>query len=331
MTSSLPIHEQLNVLADATRTRLLYALEREELTVGELCQVLQAPQSTVSRHLKTLGDQGWVEQRREGSKRFYRARATHLGATERRVWLLVREQVSATATAGQDSARLASVLAERAESSAQFFSATADDWDEVRRDLFGSNFDHVALLGMADPHWTVADLGCGSGALSGLLAPFVENIVAVDASPQMLEGARRRLATCQNVEVRQGDLEALPIEDGSCDLATLFLVLHHVAQPSRVLAEAKRVLRPGGRLLLVDMASHDREGYRQEMGHVWLGFAAEDMERLLAEAGFASARVRALPPQPQAKGPNLFLAAADVSTAARSQTTTAIRGATGVR
>ena len=311
MTTALPILDQLAVLADVTRTRLLFALEREELTVSELCRILQLPQSTVSRHLKNLGDQGWLTGRREGTRRYYRVDSAALGATERRMWMLVREQLSSTATAAQDLARLENVLAERAQTSAQFFSTTAERWDELRRELFGANFDSLALLGMARRHWTVADLGCGNGALSALLAPFVGRVFAVDGSPSMLDSARLRLQHHDNVEVRQGDLERLPIEDDSCDLATLFLVLHHVAQPQRVLREARRILRPAGRLLIVDMFSHDHNEYRAEMGHVWLGFAQPDTSRLLEDAGFVGVSIQGLPPHPEAKGPNLFLAVSD--------------------
>ncbi len=319
--NALPILDQLSVLADATRSRLLFALEREELTVSELCRVLQLPQSTVSRHLKNLSDQGWLTGRREGTKRFYRVQLAELGATERRMWMLVRDQLAKTATAEQDLARLATVLSERVSASAAFFSAGVERWEELRRELFGPSFDTLALLGMAGRNWHVADLGCGNGTLSAHLAPFVERVYAVDGSPSMLDAARLRLQAQENVEVREGDLENLPLDDASCDLATLFLVLHHVAQPARALREARRILKPSGRLLLVDMTSHDREDLRSEMGHVWLGFAAEDMERLLAEAGFEQTTVQPLPPHQDAKGPNLFLAVSDVESASEHRGT----------
>jgi ArsR family transcriptional regulator len=126
----------------------------------------------------------------------------------------------------------------------------------------------------------------------------------------MLQTARRRLRDFPNVDIRRGDLEALPIDTASLDAATLVLVLHHVPDPSAALADAARVLRPGGRLLVADMLPHDREEYRQQMGHVWLGFGEDQVRRLLAAAGFKETRIAPLPPDAQSKGPALFVATA---------------------
>ena len=124
--------------------------------------------------------------------------------------------------------------------------------------------------------------------MSAALAPFVQRIVAVDGSAAMLQAARKRLHGIDNVDLRRGELEALPIDDGRLDAATLMLVLHHIAEPSKALSEVARVLKPGGRLIVVDMLPHDRENYRQQMGHVWLGFSEEHTARLLGDAGFES-------------------------------------------
>src|SRR5205823_5072487 len=158
----------------------------------------------------------------------------------------------------------------------------------------------------ADADWSVGDLGCGTGQVSAAIAPFVGRVIAVDGSAAMLQAARKRLHGIANVELRRGDLEALPIDDAMLDAATLMLVLHHVAEPERALAEMARVLKRGGRALVVDMLPHDREGYRQQMGHVWLGFAEDQVARLLGEAGLDDARVVSLPPDARAKGPGLF-------------------------
>lgn len=302
-----PILDHLSALADATRCRMLLLLDQHDLTVGELCSVTQLPQSTVSRHLKTLLDAGWVSSRREGTSRIYCAATT--GDTKR-LWSLVREQVSESPAAGQDVRRLRGVLAARRTRSQEFFASTAGQWDLMRGDLFGQRFQMHALLGLLDERWTVGDLGCGTGAVSAALAPHVKRVVAVDASGEMLSAARRRLKEFAHVEVRHADLEALPVDDGALDAAVMLLVLHHVTEPADALAEAARCLKPGGRLVIADMLPHDREDYRRQMGHVWLGFSEEQIERSCRSAGFARVRVTPIPVEPDAKGPALFVAVA---------------------
>jgi ubiquinone/menaquinone biosynthesis C-methylase UbiE len=307
MALKATVFDRLSTLADSTRSRILLALERHELTVGELCAVLQLPQSTVSRHLRILGDEGWVASRAEGTSRQYRI-VQPLDGDARRLWQLVRGQVSEGA--GHDADRLRSVLAERKAKSQEFFSSAAGQWDTLRAELFGRRADLAALLGLIDEGWTVGDLGCGTGQTTETLAPFVRRVVAVDASRAMLAAARRRLGEVPNVELRHGDLEALPVDDGELDAAVLLLVLHYVVDPGRVLTEVARSLAPGGKLLVVDMAPHEREEYRQQMGHLWQGFSREQVSAWLHEAGLEGTRWTALPPDPQAKGPSLFVATA---------------------
>ncbi|HEX8394447.1 MAG TPA: metalloregulator ArsR/SmtB family transcription factor [Longimicrobium sp.] len=304
------IFDRMSALADTTRSRLLLVLERHELTVGEMCQVLQLPQSTVSRHLKLLADEGWVSARAEGTSRRYRMPLDRLEGDARQLWTLVRPGVAALSTAGQDAERLRSVLAERATRSREFFSSAAGEWDRLRADLFGRRADLVGLLGLLDEQWTVGDLGCGTGQVSHTLAPFVARVVAVDSSPAMLEAARARLAPLGNVEVRAGELESLPVEDGALNAAVAFLVLHYVAEPAEALAEAARALATGGRLLVMDMMPHDREEYRQAMGHLWQGFGEAQMAEWMEAAGLHGFRYAPLPPDPSARGPRLFAASA---------------------
>ncbi|MEZ5419651.1 MAG: metalloregulator ArsR/SmtB family transcription factor [Vicinamibacterales bacterium] len=308
--ASLPrLLEHMTVLADAIRCRLLLLLERHELTVGELCAVLQLPQSTVSRHLKTLADDGWVVSRRDGTSRYY-GLTTALEAPAARLWPLIREQAGETTAAEQDARRAEGILAERRTKSAEFFSSAAGQWDHLRGELFGQQFQQEAVLAMLDRRLRVGDLGCGTGQFAALVAPYVARVVAVDASAEMLVAARARLAAAPNVEVRRGTLEALPIDDGQLDVAVAALVLHHVPDPARVVAEATRVLAPGGRLMIVDMLPHDRGEYQQQMGHVWLGFAEPQIRRWLEAAGLTDVRFTALSTDAAAKGPALFRAVA---------------------
>jgi ArsR family transcriptional regulator len=304
------ILDHLASLADTTRSRILLLLDGHELTVTELCSTLQLPQSTVSRHLKALADAAWVSARAEGTSHLYTMTREDLDASARRLWLLVREQVGPTPAATQDQRRLAAALVERRTKSQEFFSSSAGQWDRVRDELFGDRFHFAALAAFAGSDWTVGDLGCGTGQVAAVLAPFVARVIAVDGSAAMLQAAKKRLQGTDNVELRRGDLESLPIDDARLDAATLMLVLHHVPEPERALAEVARVLKPGGRAMIVDMLPHERENYRQQMGHVWLGFGEEPMRRLLIESGFEEIRIVALPPDARAKGPGLFVATA---------------------
>src|SRR5262245_29739390 len=303
------ILDHLASLADTTRSRILLLLDRHELTVSEICGIVQLPQSTVSRHLKALSDTGWVTSRAEGTSNVYTI-TRDMDAPARRLWLLVREHVGVTASATQDQRRLQGALAERRTKSQEFFSSSAAQWDRLRDELFSDRFHLAALAGLAQADWVVGDLGCGTGQVSAALAPFVTRIVAVDGSAAMVQAARKRLHAFDNIDLRRGELEALPLDDGRLDAAITMLVLHHVPEPGRALAEIARVLKPGGRTLIVDMLPHDRENYRNQLGHVWLGFSETQIERLLAETGLEQIRIVALAPDAKAKGPALFVATA---------------------
>ncbi|HEU0167756.1 MAG TPA: metalloregulator ArsR/SmtB family transcription factor [Chloroflexota bacterium] len=304
------ILDHLSALSDATRSRILLLLDGHELTVSELCSIVQLPQSTVSRHLKALVDSGWIASRAEGTSHLYTIGREGLEPAARDLWALVRGQVADTPAAAQDQHRLAAALAERRSKSAEFFSSSAGQWDRIRDELFGDRFHLAALAALADETWTVGDLGCGTGQVSAALAPFVRRIIAVDGEAAMLAAAEQRLAGCCNVELRRGELQPLPIANGELDLALFTLVLHLVPEPERALAEAARALKPGGKLLVVDMLPHDRESYRQQMGHVWLGFAPEQLVRLFEEAGLDGCKVQPLAPDSKSKGPALFVATA---------------------
>ena len=276
------ILDHLSALADPTRSRLLLLLDRHELTVSELCGILQLPQSTVSRHLKALADSGWIAARAEGTSHLYTLQRDDLDAAARRLWQLVREQVGSTPAAAQDQRRLQSALAERRTKSQEFFSSSAGQWDRLREELFGDRFHLAALAGLADPSWVVGDLGCGAGQVDRRAralrrARHRRRRVGRDAAGRAQAAAgRMRTSTCAAASSRR----CRSTTRGST-LAAVMLVLHHVAEPEKALAEAARVLKPGGRLLLVDMLPHDRKSYRQQMGHVWLGFSDEQIHRLL--------------------------------------------------
>ena len=294
-------------LAEGTRLRLLRLLERHELGVVELCEILQSPQSTVSRHLKVLADQSWLHHRRQGTNRLYRMILDELEAPARRLWLLAREQTDDWATVQQDQLRLDRVLEEKQSDGQAFFAGAAGEWDKLRGELYGQEFAVQAMLALLPREYVVADLGCGTGMVTAQLAPFVKRVIGVDNSPAMLKAAKRRTEEFSNVDLRRGEVQGLPIEDGSCDAAMLLLVLTYVADPLVVLKEMARVLKVGGRAVIVDLLPHDRDDFRRRLGQVSMGFEPERMEGLMKEAGFGEVSVRALAPEAEAKGPAVWV------------------------
>ncbi len=309
--------EHLTQLGDPLRLRMLRVLCRQELSVGELVKVMQIPQSSGSRHLKVLSEGEWVIRRNVGTAAYYRVVLDELPPSMRALWLAVRDQTDTLPEALGDEQRLASVIAERITDSESFFGQHAGQWDSLRTEMFGERFTDQAMLGLIDPTWRVADLGCGTGNVTELLAPWVERVIAIDRSPEMLEGARARLehmgTDLTHVEFKRAELTDLPFEDGSIDAAVCMLVLHHVADPVEVLSEMRRVLstqRHGGLALVIDMLAHQRADYRRAMGHEHLGFSPDQIESLMTRAGFARIRVRTLRPDVNASGPPLFAACA---------------------
>lgn len=301
----------MECLSDATRLRLLRLLERHELGVVELCDILQLPQSTVSRHLKVLSDQKWVRSRREATTRLYRMILDELTAPARRLWLLAREQTENWATLKQDELRLTRVLREReVDGSQAFFAGAAAEWDKLRRELYGDAFTTDAMLALLPADLVVADLGCGTGQVSVALAPHVKQVIAVDNSPAMLKAARKQTGAFDNVDLRRGELTAIPVEDATCDAAMTLLVLSYLPDPATALREMSRILKPGGQAVIVDLLPHDRDDFRRRMGQQSPGLDSRGLEQWLRDAGFADASVSPLPPAPGAKGPALFRAVA---------------------
>lgn len=293
-------------LADPTRLRLLRLLERQELGVTELCDVLQMPQSTVSRHLKVLAEQGWVHHRRQGTTNRYRMVLDELSSPARQLWLLARQQTDNWATLQQDALRLQQVIALRKADTETFFAGKAGEWDRLREQLYGKSFITRSMLGLLPASWTVADLGCGTGTTAEALAEQVAEVIGVDQSEPMLAAARARMAESSNVDLRQGELENLPVDDACCDGAIISLVLTYLPDPLRVLQEAARILKPGGQLVVVDLMRHDREDFRRQMGQQSMGFEEGELKGLLQSAGLTRATASPLPPEADVTGPALL-------------------------
>jgi len=305
LAMSSSIYTQLSALSESTRVRLLRLLELEELGVGELTRIVQIPQSTVSRHLKVLREDGWISARRVGTASLLRMDIGQLTPAAVALWRVVREAVGADFV--EDTRRMRSVLALRG-ADAAFFERMAGKWDAIRSDLFGDDFLLSTLLSLLPDGLTVADLGCGTGAALEQLAPVSGHVIGVDSSPAMLALASQRLSGVDNAEVRQGALAALPLSDGSVDVALTMLVLHHVEAIGAVLCEVARVLRPGGRLVVLDLVAHDRADFQRSMGHRHSGFSEQTVAAWCADAGLVLSRYRVLPVSPAALGPGLFVA-----------------------
>lgn len=304
-----PLLETMSCLADETRLRLLRLLELQELGVGELGQVLQLPQPTVSRHLKTLADAGLVTSRREGTSNLYRMILDELAPAARELWLVARERSADWPELQQDARRLTQLLSEKQSASQAFFAGAAAEWDKLRGELYGDAFTTSALLSLLPSTAVVADLACGTGAVAATLAPHVAEVLAIDNSPEMLAAAKSRCARLKNVHVREGDLAALPVETGTCDAALLLLALTYVAEPDRAVADAARALKPGGKLVIVDLLPHGREDFRRKMNQLHSGFSAGQIKKW-GDGKLSAFRTSELPSRAEARGPALFLAVA---------------------
>ena len=283
-------------LGDPTRLRILALLEREELAVQELMQVLGMAQSRVSRHLGILREAKLLRDRRDGTFVLYRfdppADATWQGALA-----LARRSVAQDPAARRDSANLVRVLEARSAKSRSFFEQVGPEWDAIRK-VWGDELLRArALQRLLPRELRVLDLGTGTGALAAELASAGCAVIAVDHSPRMLDAAREKLtaAGITNVELRAGDAAALPLANGEVDAALAHMVLQYLASPADALGEMARVTRPGGTVVAVDFVKHDRDWMRQELGVVWMGFAPDEIARWLEAAGLRDVRVEAQP------------------------------------
>jgi SAM-dependent methyltransferase len=278
------------LLGDATRLRLLRVLSEDRFNVTELTAILGAAQSGISRHLGLLKDAGLVTEAREGGYVYYRlyteTRQHGLGP----LWALLDAQFAASAddpAVRQDRARLQEVLRLRQEN----FDAHGD----TRQLVPGRSWAAWArALGHLLPPLDVADIGCGEGYLTLEAARWARTVVGIDRADAVLERAqelaRRRQVT--NVQWKKGDLERLPLRDGSVDVALLSQTLHHAADPAAAVAEAARIIRPGGRLLVLDLREHDQEWVRTRFGDRHLGFPPEQLDTLLLDGGLVDVRVQ---------------------------------------
>ena len=278
------ILEVFKALGDEARLRILRAVEISELSVAEIVQALKMPQSSVSRHLKPLRDSGLLDTRRDGTSVYYRRGPVFQDVTFAQ---LMSEKLAEVPGANRDRAAVDRAIELRRKESTKFFDEIAGRYGSLTHP--GGGWQALAAaLAAGFSGQTVADIGCGEGDLTMLLARFVKRVVAVDISAQMLRVVQERSAeagVARRVTVEKGDLEKLPLDTGSIDSAFVSQVLHHAARPGKGLTEAARILKPGGRLILLDLAQHDQEWVRTEWADQWLGFEERELRGWLAEAG----------------------------------------------
>ncbi len=284
------IVKSLRVLGDANRLRMLLLLVREELSVAELQEILGMGQSSISTHLAQLKHAGLVEDRRTGKNIWYRSKSE--GEVLSQLLASLQQAPEELPEALHDQAALALVLRKRQDKTRAFFDDMAGRLG--REYVPGRSWKSIAeaLLQLLPP-MIIADLGAGEGAFSLLLAQRAQQVIAVDNSDKMVElgSALARKQGVPALEYRKGDLEAVPIADGSVDLALFSQSLHHALHPQRAVAEAWRILKPGGRIVVLDLLQHRFAEARELYADVWLGFSEVELEMLLSKAGFGQVHI----------------------------------------
>jgi ubiquinone/menaquinone biosynthesis C-methylase UbiE len=288
------ILKSLRLAADPSRLRLLLLLEQEELTVAELQEILAQGQSRISTHLAQLKQSGLVDDRRTGKNAFYRLTAPA------ELMDLLRNASSEVPEAAEDQAALRLTLRKRQDQMRRYFDELAGKFD--RQYVPGRSWKGVAeaLLKLMPP-MVIADLGAGEGTISQLMAQRAKKVIAIDNSEKMVEfGAElARKHGIGNMEYRLGDLEDVPIRSGTVDLAFLSQALHHARHPNRALEEARRILKPGGRVAILDLNRHHFEEAREMYADVWLGFTELELERYLKVGGFKNVETAVVYKEPE--------------------------------
>ena len=293
----------LKAAAEATRLRILTLLAETELTVSDLTEILRQSQPRLSRHLRLLAEAGLVERFREGSWAFFRL-GEHGSAADIARTLIARLDAKDPIIA-RDRERLAAVRSARAAAAQTYFRSHAAEWDRIRKlHVTDTAVEEAVRAALVDkPIRALLDLGTGTGRMLELFAPDIERGIGLDLSLDMLALARARLdrAGLKHCSVRHGDIYDLALPRDSFDVVIIHQVLHFLDDSARAIREAARVLRPGGRLLVIDFAPHDLEFLREQHAHRRLGFSAETVTQWLEAAGLDVMRQQTLPPGPEGK------------------------------
>lgn len=287
-------------LSDPTRLRLLRLMAESELSVMEMAEATQLAQSRVSNHLKLLREEGFVQERRDGSWRHYRVDLDRLPGEVRDLWPGIEAAWATGDEFEADRKRLQGVLARRSARDGAFFDRISGRWDAIRDEMFGDSIARSILRAFLPTGMVVADIGAGTGYVTELFGDRAAKIIAVDNNEAMLAVAGEKVGALglENVEFRLGDAHDPPLAAGEADLVTFVMVLHHLDDPGRALRNAAAALRPGGRLLVADFTEHQETWLREMMQHRWLGFREDALEGYIAGAGLAVNAWSVLPGRP---------------------------------
>jgi ArsR family transcriptional regulator len=276
----------LKALADPLRLRVLAAVAEEELTVGEVQEVVDSVQSSVSRNLAILREAGFVQDRKEGTSVYFSVRR-NMPEPAVELFKSLQSRLAEIPEVKRDQARLQECRRRRLRKSESYFASVAGDWERIRKSYFDDRVTSLSIEKLLPRDLTLADIGCGTGSLTFELARFARKVIGVDSSLEMLRRARAiaKERDLENVEFRQGDALELPLPSRSVDAAFCVMVLHFLADPARAMAGLCRITRPGGSVILVDLVQHKQEWMREQMAHQWLGFDRPAIERWFRQAG----------------------------------------------
>ena len=276
----------LKALADPIRLRVLAAVAEEELTVGEVQEVVESLQSSVSRNLAILRDAGFVQDRKEGTNVYFSIRQDMPGPAAE-LFQSLHSRMAELPEAKADRARLEECRRRRLHRSRGYFESVAGDWERIRKSYFDDRVTSLSIEKLLPRHLVLADIGCGTGSLTVELARFAEKVISVDLSPEMLRRARNVAKERQlgNVEFRQGDALRLPLAARSVDAAFCVMVLHFLSDPLQAIAELCRITQGGGSVIVVDLVEHNQEWMREQMAHRWLGFKKSSIEEWFSDSG----------------------------------------------
>lgn len=276
----------LKALADPLRLRIFAAVSEEELTVGEVQEVVDSVQSSVSRNLAILREAGFVQDRKEGTSVYFSARR-NMPEPARELYKSLQLRLAQIPEVKRDQVRLQECRRRRRQRSQGYFESVAGDWEHIRRSYFDDRVTSLAIEKLLPRNLTLADVGCGTGSLTFELARFAGKVIGIDLAREMLRRARAiaKERELRNVEFRQGDALNLPLKSHSVDAAFCVMVLHFLPDPQLAIADLCRITRSGGTVILVDLVKHQQNWMREQMAHRWLGFEKGQIEGWFRDAG----------------------------------------------